>query len=512
MRKRTKIPNMQRRQKERVLRPQKTASEPASSEFDETQMTALMAKAEAAWVSNGGQTRYFVHGPTGLHSQQEPDGTWRIPFQDGLGSIRSVTDEALSILESREYDPYGNLVGTQGTPQTPFGFTGEMTDPNGLVYLRNRYYDPSLGVFPNLDPVEGAPDIPMSLNRYSYAQGNPINLTDPSGTIPQMVSSLQSMAISNPMGLHRLVNSINSDCYGSSPRQQEYDDCSCYRILDAKYGGASLYEECLAGNLPACPPSSSPTPPSVTCPGTATTVYPNISNQCCYNYIPSNAVGYALDNVANLPSPGYENWGGQGGDCANFVSQSLRDGNLPMHDPFGDEPGWGCKTQATLTCHATNQNWTVALDLRNYLVDHIGASVVSVPSPVNQDPELMQPDSLANLAATLSAIQPGDVLYMPAGSASAHVAVVVQQGPAYASWQDFLSQQNPLPHNVPYVVDHGFRTQGFEPRPFYLVGWPPPGGGYFDGTEDWEFIQMSNSPIRCVPVDKIIPFIPLEER
>jgi hypothetical protein len=254
-----------------------------------------------------------------------------------------------------------------------------------------------------------------------------------------------------------------------------------------------MYEECLAGHLPACPPPSTPPSPSVTCPGTATTVYPNVSNQCCYNYIPSNAVGYALDNVANLPSPGYENWGGHGGDCANFVSQALRDGSLPMHDPFGDEPGWGCKTQETLTCHATNQNWTVALDLRNYLVDHIGASVVSVPSPVN-NPELVQPDQLSQMAARLSAIQPGDVLFIR----PIHVAIVVQQGPAYASWQDSLSQQNALPYNVPYVVDHGLLTQGIQPRPFYLLGWRSPAGDYFNGIEDWEFIQMSNSPIRCV--------------
>lgn len=61
---------------------------------------------------------------------------------------------------------------------------GEITETNSLVYLRNRYYNPNLGVFPSLDPVLGNASYPMSLNRYSYVQNNPTNLTDPSGLCP----------------------------------------------------------------------------------------------------------------------------------------------------------------------------------------------------------------------------------------------------------------------------------------------------------------------------------------
>lgn len=61
------------------------------------------------------------------------------------------------------------------------GFTGEPIDANDLVYLRNRYYHPELGTFLSMDPYEGDFNDPMSLNRYAYVQGNPVNLTDPSG-------------------------------------------------------------------------------------------------------------------------------------------------------------------------------------------------------------------------------------------------------------------------------------------------------------------------------------------
>ncbi len=64
-----------------------------------------------------------------------------------------------------------------GTPQTPYGFTGESTAENGLVYLRVRYYDPILAVFQSLDPLE-------TPNRYAYVDANPVNLVDPTGLAP----------------------------------------------------------------------------------------------------------------------------------------------------------------------------------------------------------------------------------------------------------------------------------------------------------------------------------------
>lgn len=56
-----------------------------------------------------------------------------------------------------------------------------MTDENGQVYLRARYYTPVLGVFPSRDPFEGLMDRPMSLNGYSWVEGNVVNAVDPSG-------------------------------------------------------------------------------------------------------------------------------------------------------------------------------------------------------------------------------------------------------------------------------------------------------------------------------------------
>jgi RHS repeat-associated protein len=103
------------------------------------------------------------------------------PLADGLGSVRSVAGSANAVLETRAYDPYGQPLASTGTPQTPFGFTGELADANGLLYLRARHYAPRLGAFPSLDPYEGSAARPMSLNGYSWVEGNAVNRTDPSG-------------------------------------------------------------------------------------------------------------------------------------------------------------------------------------------------------------------------------------------------------------------------------------------------------------------------------------------
>lgn len=112
---------------------------------------------------------YFIHGPRGIQSQEE-DGEWTHMIQDGLDSVRSVVDDNLAVQQSIHYDPFGNPMDVVGPEQTMYGYTGEPTDANGLVYLRDRYYNPETGIFLSQDPLEGTPENPMSLNRYAFVQ------------------------------------------------------------------------------------------------------------------------------------------------------------------------------------------------------------------------------------------------------------------------------------------------------------------------------------------------------
>ncbi|MFP4253473.1 MAG: RHS repeat-associated core domain-containing protein [Halothece sp.] len=80
------------------------------------------------------------------------------------------------------YDAYGNLLNSTGTTVNPYRYAGEQYDPVlEHYYLRARYYDPSTGRFTSRDPFEGVQRQPLSLAKYPYAHGNPVNLTDPSG-------------------------------------------------------------------------------------------------------------------------------------------------------------------------------------------------------------------------------------------------------------------------------------------------------------------------------------------
>jgi RHS repeat-associated protein len=50
-------------------------------------------------------------------------------------------------------------------------------DGSGLVFRRNRYYDPQTGRFTQEDPI----GLAGGLNQYGFAAGDPVNFSDPNG-------------------------------------------------------------------------------------------------------------------------------------------------------------------------------------------------------------------------------------------------------------------------------------------------------------------------------------------
>ena len=61
------------------------------------------------------------------------------------------------------------------------GRDGVVTDDNGLIYMRARYYSPELRRFVNADIIAGEITNAITLNRYAYANGNPVSFVDPLG-------------------------------------------------------------------------------------------------------------------------------------------------------------------------------------------------------------------------------------------------------------------------------------------------------------------------------------------
>ena len=103
---------------------------------------------------------------------------------DYRGSTVAITDESGAVTDTFEYDSYGKLINRTGERFVIFGYNGRdgvITDANGLLYMRARYYSPELRRFINADIIPGEISDSTSLNRYAYVNGNPISFVDPFG-------------------------------------------------------------------------------------------------------------------------------------------------------------------------------------------------------------------------------------------------------------------------------------------------------------------------------------------
>jgi RHS repeat-associated protein len=102
--------------------------------------------------------------------------------QDGLGSTKTRTDANGLVRDGYSYDAFGQTVSDPDINNVAAGFTGEYFDEYiSLQYNRARWYDASSGRFVAQDPVIGSPSSPITLNKYIYANADPLNNSDPSG-------------------------------------------------------------------------------------------------------------------------------------------------------------------------------------------------------------------------------------------------------------------------------------------------------------------------------------------
>jgi RHS repeat-associated protein len=127
-------------------------------------------------------TTYYVYG-LGLIGQEQ-NGTYQQYHFDSRGSTIAITDAGGAITDRFEYGPYAEPLSHSGSINTPFQFNGRygvQTDLNGLLCMRARYYDPATQRFINQDVLFGDLNPGISLNRFAFANGNPVSLMDPFG-------------------------------------------------------------------------------------------------------------------------------------------------------------------------------------------------------------------------------------------------------------------------------------------------------------------------------------------
>lgn len=95
--------------------------------------------------------------------------------------------------QTSHYYPYGALMGNISTkPEAQdFKYGGkevDRTDGLDLYDFNARQYDPILGGFTSVDPL--AEKYPH-LSPYSYCAGDPINMIDPTGMMPDSLEAAQ---------------------------------------------------------------------------------------------------------------------------------------------------------------------------------------------------------------------------------------------------------------------------------------------------------------------------------
>ena len=129
-----------------------------------------------------GMTNYYIYG-AGLLYQITATGTNTSTLTyhyDYRGSTIALSADSGLVTDRIEYSAYGLTTYRAGTNDTPFLYNGRFgvqTDPNGLLYMQARYYNPYLCRFINPDPS----GFKGGLNFYAYANGNPVSYLDPFG-------------------------------------------------------------------------------------------------------------------------------------------------------------------------------------------------------------------------------------------------------------------------------------------------------------------------------------------
>jgi RHS repeat-associated protein len=185
-----------------------------------TETTTLVVDANNALprvlvrTKNGVTTRY-VYG-AGLQYEVGSTGVTIYYHYDQSGNTAMLTDASGAVVDRLGYSAYGEIRYRLANFDTPFlygGFFGVMTDANGLIAMRARYYNPLTKRFLTSDPALDG------LNWYAYADGNPINFSDPTGfgstkSLNSGATSIGFAPLANPLIGN---NSISSFGGGQNP-------------------------------------------------------------------------------------------------------------------------------------------------------------------------------------------------------------------------------------------------------------------------------------------------------
>ena len=139
----------------------------------------LLDGSDVVAETKNGSTTNYIRGASGIISSaiQGTNNTTKYYLSDGHGNVTDLTDSSGAVVKSYTYDAFGVEQNPSDSDTNPFRYRGEYYDSEiEQIYLRARYYDPSLGRFTQQDPAMADGN-----NWYVYCGNNPVINVDPSG-------------------------------------------------------------------------------------------------------------------------------------------------------------------------------------------------------------------------------------------------------------------------------------------------------------------------------------------
>ena len=134
-------------------------------------------------LSKGGavQKRY-IRGNDLVYADKGENTEKTYYVTDMHGNVVQLLDESGNVTKTYEYDSFGNEIKPEKKDENPYRYCGEYYDKETEeIYLRARYYQPSVGRFITRDTYTGESDESLSLHLYTYCENDSVNAWDPSG-------------------------------------------------------------------------------------------------------------------------------------------------------------------------------------------------------------------------------------------------------------------------------------------------------------------------------------------
>lgn len=135
--------------------------------------------------TNAYTTNVYIRGTSLVAAFDWDEGIksdYRFYTQNAHGDVVNITDADGAVIKSYTYDAFGVEKNISDSDTNVFRYCGEYFDAEtGTIYLRARYYNPTIGRFISRDSYAGKASDPLSLHRYTYCHNNPILYFDPSG-------------------------------------------------------------------------------------------------------------------------------------------------------------------------------------------------------------------------------------------------------------------------------------------------------------------------------------------